>query len=95
VHRALGDNEKAYNYFKEALRKRHSLLAKDHPDVASTSYQLSLLREDRGEYDLALEFAKSSLRIQSIKLPHYHSELKLSSELVNRLQQRQTMLHII
>jgi tetratricopeptide (TPR) repeat protein len=92
VYRALDDEEKAYSYFKEALRKRDSLLAKDHPDVASTCYQLSLMCEDRGEYELALEYAKRSLRIQSMKLPYYHSELKQSSELVERLQQRQKVL---
>jgi len=92
VYRALDDEEKAYSYFKEALRKRDSLLAKDHPDVASTCYQLSLMYEDRGEYELALEYAKRSLRIQSMKLPYYHSELKQSSELVERLQQRQKVL---
>jgi len=91
VYCALGDEEKAYNCFKEALRKRESLLAKDHPNVASTCYQLSLMHEDRGEYELALEYAKRALRIQSIKLPYYHSELKQSSELVERLQHRQSV----
>jgi tetratricopeptide (TPR) repeat protein len=88
VYCALGDNEKAYSYFKEALYKRESLHVKDHPSVASTCYQLSLIHEVRGEYELALQYAKRSLRIQSIKLPHYHSELKQSIELVERLQLR-------
>jgi tetratricopeptide (TPR) repeat protein len=94
VYRALGDKEKAYSYFKEALRKQDSLLAKDHPDVASTCYQLSLIHEDRGEYELALEYAKRSLLIQSRKLPYYHTELRQSSELVARLRQRQQVLEI-
>jgi tetratricopeptide (TPR) repeat protein len=92
VYRSLGNNEKAYEHFIKALRKRDSL-SKDHPNVASTCYQLSLIHEDRGEYKLALEYAKRSLYIQSIKLPYYHSELKQSSELVERLQQRQRMFH--
>jgi tetratricopeptide (TPR) repeat protein len=91
VYRALGDEEKAYSYFKEALRKCDALLPKDHPNVASACYQLSLIHEDRGEYEVALEYAKRSLHIQSIKLPYYHSELKQSSELVERLQQRQNV----
>jgi hypothetical protein len=49
------------------------------------------MHEDRGEYELALEYAKRSLRIQSIKLPHYHSELKRSIELVERLQLHQKL----
>jgi tetratricopeptide (TPR) repeat protein len=91
VYRALGDDEKAYSYFKEALNKQGYLLIKDHPSIASTCYQLSLMHEDRGEYELALEYAKRSLRIQSIKLPHYHSELKRSIELVERLQLHQKL----
>ena len=93
VYRSLGDNEKAYEHFIEALRKRDSLLAKDHPNAASTCYQLSLIHEDRGKYKLALEYAKRSLHIRLIKLPYYHSELKQSSELVERLQQRERVSH--
>jgi tetratricopeptide (TPR) repeat protein len=91
VYRALDDQEKAYSYFKRALHKRDSLLMKDHPNVASTCYQLSLMHDDRGEYELALEYANRALRIQSIKLPYYHSELKHSSELIVRLQHRQSV----
>ncbi|CAF3305515.1 unnamed protein product [Rotaria sp. Silwood2] len=89
VYRALGNDKKAFICFQEALRKRHSLLAKDHPYLASTYYQLSLIYKDHAEYEIAFDYVKKSLNIQLIKLPQSHSELKLSKELLRRLQQYQ------
>ncbi|CAF1414193.1 unnamed protein product [Rotaria sp. Silwood1] len=89
VYRALDDDKKALIYFQEALRKRHSLLGKDHPYLACTYYQLSLIHNTRAEYEIALDYVQKSLNIQLIKLPHTHSELKLSRELLRRLQQHQ------
>ncbi|CAF1238134.1 unnamed protein product [Rotaria sp. Silwood1] len=89
VYRALDNDKEALICFQEALRKRHSLLGKDHPYLASTYYQLSLIHSDRAEYEFALDYVQKSLNIQLIKLPHSHSELKLSRELLRRLQQRQ------
>ncbi|CAF4009678.1 unnamed protein product [Rotaria sp. Silwood1] len=73
VYRALGDDNKALISFQEALRKRYLLLGKDHPYLASTYYQLSLIHNDRAEYELALDYIQKSLNIQLIKFPHSHS----------------------
>ncbi|CAF1233772.1 unnamed protein product [Rotaria sordida] len=89
VYRAHGDDKKAFISFQEALSKRYLILGKDHPDLASTYYQLSLMHNDRAECELALDYVQKSLNIQLIKLPHSHSELKQSRELLQRLQQRQ------
>ncbi|CAF3696222.1 unnamed protein product [Rotaria sp. Silwood1] len=89
AYRALGNETKALISFQEALRMRYSLLGKNHPLLASTYYQLSLIHNDHAEYEIALDYVQKSLNIQSIKLPHYHSELKLSKELFQRLQQHQ------
>ncbi|CAF1134619.1 unnamed protein product [Rotaria sp. Silwood1] len=89
VYHGIGDDKKALICFQEALRQRHSLLGKDHPYLASTYYQLSLIHNDRVEYEIALDYVQKSLNIQLIKLPHSHSQLKLSKELLRRLQQHQ------
>ena len=34
VYEKLGDNDKALEYFKQALNIREKLLGKDHPDMA-------------------------------------------------------------
>ncbi|CAF4799667.1 unnamed protein product [Rotaria sp. Silwood1] len=89
VYHGFGDDTKALICFQEALRQRHSLLGKDHPYLASTYYQLSLIHNNRAEYEIALDYVQKSLNIQLIKLPHSHSELKLSKELLRHLQQHQ------
>ncbi|CAF0905405.1 unnamed protein product [Rotaria sordida] len=89
VHRALGDDKKALIYLQQALQKQYSLLVKDHPYLASTYYQLSLIHNDRGESETALDYIQKALSIQLMKLPHHHSELKLSRELFRRLEQSQ------
>ncbi len=86
VYRAQGNSELALECFQVALRMRESWLAKDHPAVARTCYQLALLREERGEYIVALEHAKRALHIQQLKLPRTHQERTWSQEVVDRLQ---------
>ena len=87
VHRALGNDDKALICFQETIRRRYSLLGKDHPHLASTYYQTSLLYYDRAEYELAFDYIQKSLDIQLIKLPHCHSEPKLSIELLFKIKQ--------
>ena len=89
VYRALGDDNEALIAFQEAARRRYSLLGKEHPHLALTYYQLGLLHSDRAEYELALAYVEKSLNIQLIKLPHCHSETKLSRELLRRIHQNQ------
>jgi tetratricopeptide (TPR) repeat protein len=93
IYLALSDDKQAYRCFEEALRKREWLLPKDHPDIACTCYELSLIHESLHEYECALDYANKSLQIRSIKLPHYHSDLKRSVELVERLQRQQQISH--
>jgi tetratricopeptide (TPR) repeat protein len=85
VHQALGNSERAFDCWKEALSMRESWLDKDHPAVARTCYQLALLYEERSEYTLAFEYAERALRIQQVKLPKTHQERKWSQKLVERL----------
>ncbi|CAM4820701.1 unnamed protein product [Rotaria magnacalcarata] len=89
VYRILNDDDKALLSFQRALLQRYSLLGKDHPYLASTYYQLSLIYNDRGKYELALDYVQKCLNIQLIKLQHNHSEIKLSRELLRRIQQQQ------
>jgi hypothetical protein len=63
-----------------------SLLSKDHPFVARTSYQISLLyAEQNDQHSIALDYAQRALNIRRIKLPPDHNELKESIDLVQRL----------
>lgn len=86
VYYALNDVGKAYSYFKRALSKCESLIAKDHSSAASACYQISLIHEQRGRIQTALEYAKRALQIRLDKLPYYHSALKQANELVDRLE---------
>jgi tetratricopeptide (TPR) repeat protein len=86
VYHALGNSELALECFQVALSMRESWLTENHPSVARTCYQLALLREERGEYIVALEHAKRALYIQQLKLPHTHQERIWSQEVVDRLQ---------
>ena len=89
VYRALGHDDEALFSFEEALKRRYSLLGKDHPHLASTYYQLSLLHYDRGEYELAFDYVQKALNIQLVELPYYHSEPRLSKELLLRIPHKQ------
>ncbi|CAF1539872.1 unnamed protein product [Adineta ricciae] len=86
VHRALGDDSKALIAFEDAVKKQHSFLSVDHPRLASTYYQLSLLHADHNHNELALDCIQKALKIQLIKLPPSHSQLRLSKELLQRLR---------
>lgn len=89
VYRALNRDDEALSSFEQALGKRYSLLGKDHPHLASTYYQLSLLHYDRGDYDRAFDYIQKALNIQLVKLPRYHSEPRLSIELCSRIKRMQ------
>lgn len=86
VYRAFGDDTKAIMHFQKALHNLHLLIGKDHLDLAAPYYQLGLIYKDRGLYELALGFVQKALDIQSAKLPYHHSELKMSKELLQYLQ---------
>lgn len=85
VYLALDEHERTLGYLKEALNLRESWLIKNHPGIARTCYSMALSYKNRGEYRLAFEYAGRSLRIQELKLPKTHPELKLSQKLVEEL----------
>ena len=85
VYHAMGNNDKAFASYKEALRMRETLLALNHPYVARTCFQIGLLCEEQEDYIEALKYARRALTIQELKLPSNHHELNLTRELVGRL----------
>lgn len=88
VQYSLGNWKEALNNYKEALRMRQSLLADDHPYVARTLYQLSLVYANHlNNFNVALDYARQALRIRTVKLPPNHNELKESIALVEYLMQ--------
>jgi tetratricopeptide (TPR) repeat protein len=93
VQYSFGNWKQALNDYKEALRMRESLLADDHPYVARTCYELSILYDKHiNDYNMALDYAKRALRIRKAKLPRNHNELKKSIELVEYLMQRDNVI---
>ena len=93
VRYSLGNWTQALNDYKEALRMRESLLADDHPYVARTCYELSILYDKHvNDNNTALDYAKRALRIRKAKLPRNHNELKNSIDLVEYLMQRDNVV---
>lgn len=92
VQYSLGNWKQALNDYKEALRMRESLLADDHPYVARTCYELSILYAKHiNDYNSALDYARRALKIRKTKLPPNHNEVKKSIELVEYLMQQDTV----
>jgi hypothetical protein len=93
VQRALGNREQALDCLKGALRMRESLLADDHPCVAHTCYELSVLYAERDdEKTIALDYARRALRIRKAKLSPNNDDLKQSIELVEQLSQQNNVV---
>jgi tetratricopeptide (TPR) repeat protein len=92
VQHSLNNREESIRYFKQSLQMRESFHAIDHPYLARTYYELSVLYLEINDYSTALDYAQKSLRIRKAKLPHNHKEFKQSVELVERLSQRDTAI---
>jgi len=86
LHHALGNQIQALNDYQQALKLREEMLGNNHPYIARTCYRLGLLREQRGEYSLALEETKRALNIQQGKYSDDHGEVKLTRDLLTRIQ---------
>jgi tetratricopeptide (TPR) repeat protein len=86
LHHALGNQTQAFEDYQEALKLREAILCNNHPYVARTCYRLGLLHEQRGEYSAALEQTKRALHIQQAKYLNDHWEVKLTHDLLTRLE---------
>ncbi|CAB9529057.1 Tetratricopeptide repeat protein [Seminavis robusta] len=59
----MGDYEGALANSKEAIAIQEPLLGKNHPDVATTYYNIAALLDDMGDYEGALTKYKECLAI--------------------------------
>lgn len=61
--REAGDN-RALEYFREAVRSKVALLGNDHPSTAETLNDMALVYHDRGDIRAAIELYQEALEIQ-------------------------------
>ncbi len=88
VQYTLGHYKQSVDYLQKALRMRELSLANDHPFLARTCYQLSVvLAELDHQQTEALKYAARALSIRKKNLPRNHVELQQSINLVNRFSQ--------
>jgi len=72
IYQKLGNLERADGLLREAVERRRSILAPDHPDVAASEIALGLLRADQAEYDQAEQLVRSGLERSRRSLPADH-----------------------
>ncbi|CAM4847595.1 unnamed protein product [Rotaria magnacalcarata] len=85
VKYAMGQQEEAINFLKEALELRRKLFADDHPSVAQACYSLAVIYMNKDEKQVAFDYAQKAITIYQAKLPKDHADLKKSIELVERI----------
>jgi len=62
-----GQHQKAGPLYKESMTTLAKILGQDHPQLATSWYQLGELQETLGEYDKAVALYKKSLQILEMK----------------------------
>ena len=68
VHCKRGAYEDALENFKEALRVKEVELDRNHPEVASTLFQIGIVFDSWNKHDLAIDYFEQSVRIRRSKL---------------------------
>lgn len=63
TYRELGEIELAEDFFEAALTARRALLPADHPDIAETLHEYSLLRQMQTRFQDALEMSRAAQSI--------------------------------
>ena len=71
-YNAMGNYDKALEYFEKALEIRESKLGKDHPSTASTYNNIGEVYRAKGDYDKALEYYGKAMEIKESKLGKDH-----------------------
>jgi Tfp pilus assembly protein PilF len=66
--------DKALEYYSKSLEIQISLLPQNHPDIANSYNNISLIYYNKGENDKALEYQSKSLEIQILSLPPNHPD---------------------
>ena len=98
VYRKLRQHNKAIEYYQRSLDMWTKLYGLYHPNVASAYFNLGLLYEDLGQYDLTIENYERTYQIRKNVLADDHPDtikvkdrielvylFKANSNLVNEL----------
>lgn len=77
---ALGNFDKAVEYFSEALRIREALIGSYHHETARTLHDLGVAYKMKGDYENAMEKVNSAITIQEALFDVPHEKLKSLKE---------------
>ena len=71
---AMGEYDRALDYYKTAVIECETKLGKDHPNTAATYNNIANACYYKGDYDEALEYLMKALEIRETKLGKDHSD---------------------
>jgi hypothetical protein len=71
---------------ESALEFRRRVLPPNHPDIATSLYNISLSYETAGDMRRAVECAREALDIWRAALPPSHPHVRLAEDNVRRLE---------
>ena len=93
VYDDQGDYEKALRYYKKALAIKERVLGADHPDTATTYYNMGLLYQNQGDHGTAIRCFEKALRVFKAKLGDNHPYTQYAQSALSELVKLQKRSH--
>jgi hypothetical protein len=86
AYSALGRHQDALVLDEKTLEFRRRVLPKNHPQIGTSCFNISISYRQSGNFLRAIERAREALRILQATLPPSHPSLEQAQELVRQIE---------